>query len=554
MWDSAWKIEKRNGIFPNNYDAARLPGAFLTSAICLALLFLCPHLLPVSEGQGSAWAEHPQLSLTVEQKIDLLTPENASPSILEALQGLRKTIPQAESDPTRPVYHFRPLAQWMSDPCATIYHKGYYHLFHQFAPNGDHITPELRMCWGHARSKDLVHWEYLPLALWASRDVGERRCNSGSITINGDGQPMIFYTSCPIKHKSARQQWAATGSHDLLRWKKVPDNPLLTVETHGGPRFGNGWSDPFVFQVAGRNFMIIGAEVGHVVALPIYEALDSQMVRWEYRGYLLESTKQKMSEYECPNFFKLGDKWVLLWSPGSQVKYMVGSFDLENLRFHPEKEGIVDHSYGPRFPHFLTRGLYATNVLFDETGRPAIFAWASGFKQGRGWNGCLTLPRTMTLGADGRPRQSPVAELKKLRSEHFRMDDVNVNSDGHLVEGVGGDTLEIVAQLELGSAESAGINLRRSDDGTRAVTIRYDGQDLNVAGTSFGFQLAEDEPTLKLHVFLDKSLMEVFVNDGRECVTRVIYPEEGDLGIELFASGGSARLRSLDVWKMRGIW
>jgi hypothetical protein len=119
--------------------------------------------------------------------------------------------------------------------------------------------------------------------------------------------------------------------------------------------------------------MIIGAEMGHAVALPIYEARDSQMsrwqmaswqmARWEYKGFFHQSTKKQMAEFECPNFFKLDGKWVLLYSPGSQGKYMVGSFDLENLRFQPENEGILDHSYGPRFPNFLTRGLYPTNVL-----------------------------------------------------------------------------------------------------------------------------------------------------------------------------------------------
>ena len=193
-------------------------------------------------------------------------------------------------------------------------------------------------------------------------------------------------------------------------------------------------------------------------------------------------------------------------------------------------------------------------MLVDGTGRPVIFGWASGFKQGRGWNGCLALPRTMTLAADGQPRQSPVAELKALRSEHFRIADLDLNGGSHVVEGAGGDTLEILAELELGNSESVGIHLRRSDDGQRAVTIRYDGQNLDVDGTTFPFQLAEDEKTLKLHVFLDKSLMEVFINDGRETVTRAIYPEEQDLGIELFGSAGSARLRALDVWQMRGVW
>jgi len=96
--------------------------------------------------------------------------------------------------------------------------------------------------------------------------------------------------------------------------------------------------------------------------------------------------------------------------------------------------------------------------------------------------------------------------------------------------------------------------VRRSDDGKNAVVINCDGQEINAAKVKIPFVLAEDKKTLTLHIFLDKSVMEVFVNDGREAVSKVIYPGEKDLGLELFAEGGTAVVKSLDVWEMKSIW
>ncbi|GAF91469.1 unnamed protein product, partial [marine sediment metagenome] len=103
-------------------------------------------------------------------------------------------------------------------------------------------------------------------------------------------------------------------------------------------------------------------------------------------------------------------------------------------------------------------------------------------------------------------------------------------------------------------AQAFGLKVRRSDDGSRAVTFRCDGKVLDVAGTKVPLKLDKDQGILTLHVFLDKSLMEVFVNGGRESVTRVIHPGQEDLGIEVFAEGGTAEVRAIDVWEMKAIW
>lgn len=214
----------------------------------------------------------------------------------------------------------------------------------------------------------------------------------------------------------------------------------------------------------------------------------------------------------------------------------------------------------------MARGFYATNILFDSKGRCILFGWVSGFKneygqfyggagqaEGRGWNGCLGLPRILTLGPDGRPRQTPVPELQKLREKHVRVEALKLNRSDYLLDDVS-DTLEILANFEPGDTKTFGLKVRRSGDGKSAITIRYDGEILNVAGTKVPLKPGSEQKILTLHIFLDKSVMEVFINDGRECVTRVIYPGKNDLGIELFCEGGTTTVKSLNIWSIKPIW
>ncbi len=242
--------------------------------------------------------------------------------IERGIRGVEVMIPQAEKDPTRPVYHFRPPARWMNDPCGTIYHKGYYHLFYRLGAHSDRFTVETQLYWGHARSRDLVHWEHLTIALWDSWELHERRCGSGCVVINGKGEPMIFYTHCPADF-GPKQQWAALGDEDMIRWEKHPANPMITVESWASPALiedMNKWANAFVFRAQGRTFMVVGANLKKQVTLPIWEAQDDELVRWNYRRILLQAPKTKLEDMECPNFFPLGDKWVLLCSPGGMVR------------------------------------------------------------------------------------------------------------------------------------------------------------------------------------------------------------------------------------------
>ena len=473
--------------------------------------------------------------------------ESDDPWREKAVATVQGAIPQAGKDPTRPVYHFRPPAQWMNDICGAIYYKGYYHVFYQYNPfSGDRWGDDYTL-WAHARSKDLVYWEDLPWSFLPLKDRGEQRCNSGCITLDGNGRPMILYTYVPTDGRLPRQQWGVIPlDDDLIKWDRIKNQPLMAVGVNGVPADTNrGWSDPFVFRSAGRTFVTFKSCAGLVC-----EAQDKELTKWTYVG------KMEGVDGECPNFFPLDDKWVLIRST-RPVSYLLGDFDAQTVSFTKSGEpGVLDYGFGDNPPEdrSWTRGLYGTNAFADKARRRILLGWICGFKPKRGWNGCMSLPRVLTLDKHNNLIQAPAPELQKLRGEHDRIRELTLNSESKRLDHVKGDTLEIVAEFAAGDANAFGLKLRQSDDGKNAIIIRYAGGQLNVAGTEVPLKLDDHSTTFKLHLFLDKSVLEVFVGGGVTSVTRVEYPGENDLGASAFAENGSATLKSLDAWQIKPIW
>ena len=472
-------------------------------------------------------------------KIDVAV---TSPAISRAMFHMKAATPRADADPTRPIYHFHPPAQWMGNPTAAILCEGWHHLFYQFNPYGDSWNS---IHWGHARSRDLVQWEHMPIALYPSEDRGEEHCVSGCAAIAADNKPMIFYTSVR-KGKAPKdyaEQWAAIGESQFMVWKKYAGNPLLHPDSNGGLTIKQ-WHDPFVFRNSERTFMLTGGKLdgkdgGHASVL-IYEADNKELTRWMYKGILFRHPRQEVESIEDPNFFQIGDKHVLLVSPRGPVEYYVGKFDINTLTFTSETHGLVDCS----------ENYYATTVLHDEAKRDIILGWVRGFKPNRGWNGCVSLPRVLSLGADGSLRQEPLPELRRLRSNYVKIQPFMLNRCPQIMQDVKGDTLEMIIEIQPGDARACGVRLRRSAEGISAITIRFHDNVLDVSGAAAPLHLKDNGGKLALHIFLDKSVMEVFAN-GRACGTRVIYPATNDLGVEVFAEGGEITVNSIDAWTMR---
>jgi beta-fructofuranosidase len=461
-------------------------------------------------------------------------------AIRKAHEAIKQEASVAQADPTRPVYHFVPEARWMNDPNGCFFAGGWFHVFYQLNPYGNEWG---HMHWGHARSRDNVTWERLPVAVWPSTEKGEHHCYSGSVVRDGEGNWQLWYTSVTGRGEDFKNPAKFNGQvmlkpldSDFIRWGKATDDPVKAPNLPNGID-GYGWNnylrDPTFFKAHGRTFMLLGitgsAEVGGDVA-PIYEAKDSTLTAWTYRG--------RMTDYawDCPQMIPFGSKWMYVMTRDPAPQWFLGTFDPETARFTKETGGRLDGSAEFKTISFAT----------DDRGRHIVYAWIHPTKQAKGWNNCFALPRVLTLGDDGQPVQAPVPELAKLRGEHVGVKDLT----GSKVLDIKGDTLEIKAVFSNVDKGSCGLKVRRADDGSRALEIRVTPGGVDVFGTHLEARPEGEQKAISVHVFLDKSIIEVFVNGGRQTVARVMYPPAEDLGVEAFSAGSAA----VDVWRMKSIW
>lgn len=467
-------------------------------------------------------------------------------ALAEASAAVEAAIEKARKDPSRPVYHYRPPAQWMNDPNGTIYHDGWYHLFYQLNPYGDSWG---FMHWGHARSRDMIHWEHLPIALAPSGELGEKHCYSGCATLDSNGTPLLFYTSIGERDP---EQWAAVGDADMITWRKHPSNPVLTTRAHGDLDVSQ-WRDPFVFRHDERTFMLVGGKLssrnGGEAACLIYESEDPGLLSWTYRGVFYRHPNRDYPHFECPSLCRIDDSWVLFAAfQLDTVEYAVGDIDWQAFSFQPRTHGTVD--CGGKDDN----AFYATNLLMPPDGRVVLFGWVKGFKEHMGWSGCQSLPRELSLDGDGALVQTPAKEVESLRCMHAELGTFTVENSVRVLDNIGGDCMELMLRADVSAAEGFVLELRRSPDGRSSAPIRYKNGVLDVYGMSLAIPRTVETGTLELRVFLDKSVMEVFVNGGRACCTRIVYKREYDRHIACAAEGGRVVIESMDFWQMQPVF
>jgi sucrose-6-phosphate hydrolase SacC (GH32 family) len=473
----------------------------------------------------------------VTLQVDKLPEDSAALIAVEpanAIRGGEKLYQEA----LRGQFHFSPRRGWNNDPNGLVYFNGEYHLFFQHNPYGWGWG---NMHWGHAVSKDLVHWEELGDALRPD-PLGPMFSGSAVVDVNNtsgfgrDGKPplVLLYTAAG---NPATQCLAY--SLDGRTFTKYEKNPVVNQITPGN-------RDPKVlWHAASKKWVMVlyvGTNKGHTVHF-----LTSPNLKEWTPASVTEAGGKGGYLYECPDFFELpvdGDaknrRWVLM---GANTEYAVGTFD--GAKFTPEYAKIAGHR---------GRGFYAPQTFSDipaTDGRRVQIGWFQTETRGMPFNQSMTVPLELKLTAtQGGPRLTwtPVKELEVLRTKTHTIGPVALKADSpNPLTRVTAELVELRAEFE------------PSTEGTltfvvRGATISYDAksQELGVNGHRAPAPLRGGKQ--RLTIFCDRTGLEVFAADGLTYVPMPFAPRAEDRSLAVGVAGGSARLTSLQVHELCSAW
>ena len=421
----------------------------------------------------------------------------------------------------------------MNDPNAPVYWNGEYHMYYQYNPKAPYWDT---MHWGHAVSRDLVHWKHLPIAMAPTPGGPDKDgCFTGCMVIH-EGKPTAIYTGV-----KPEVQCLATATEDMMTFKKFPGNPVIAKPPMDSP----GFRDPQVWREGERWMMALGAGFrGKGGTVLLYSSPD--LVTWKFLHPLhqgaIDTTRNRKDSvdsgemWECPDFFPVGDKHLLYVSTQGKVLYWLGTY--RDLAFTPEKSGVL--VYGP---------YYAPKSCEGAGGKRLIWGWLREQRSREaqikaGWSGVMSLPAVPSLSQSGDLQLDPAKELSMQRRGEYRIEKAfTVKNDELPLKGIDPGCCEIGVRAE--PAADATFGIRR---GAQAL-LSYRNGTLTVGSDSAPLPLPAGG-SLDVRIFVDGSVIEVFANRRVAMVAR-LYGLSG--GLSLFSEGGATRASTLDVWELKPI-
>jgi beta-fructofuranosidase len=482
------------------------------------------------------------------------------------------------SDPHRPLYHFVNPKHHLNDPNGLCYWNGQWHLFFQAYPPEDR-----RQHWGHAVSDDLVHWRDLPYAIYPNP---ERACFSGSTYVEKDRVIAMYHGT------TVGNMVAVSSDPLLLNWEKVTGKAVIPLNPDESVRPYRTF-DPCIWKKGNMYYSLSGGTLPdgpggrRVRANFLWKSKD--LAKWEYMHPFVENDRYSRvgDDGACPYFWPIGDdKHILLhYSHTSGGKFLIGDYDKRRDKFVVTNGG--NFNFGPSAPC----GVHAPSAYPDGKGGViAIFNMNPG-KPTKDWTQIMTLPRRLTLGPEGSFDPlliEPAGDIESLRYGHKHVAGVELPANKEVVlKNIKGNAMEIVAEIDVKNSPMIELNVLRSPNAEEVTKIRFykdraykhreygrtdpkakkissfitiDSAYSSIASDvrSRAPEMAEvfidkNEP-LQLRVFIDRSVVEVFVN-GRQCVAQRVYPDRKDsVGVSLRSQGSGALLKSLDAWQMKSIY
>lgn len=464
------------------------------------------------------------------------------------------------TDPYQPEIHLTPQKGWMNDPNGFIYFKGKYHIFYQYYPEDIVWGP---MHWGHAVSKDLIHWEYLPIALYPDHTYDRDGCFSGS-AIEKDGKLFLIYTGHVIENKQKNitaQTQCLAWSEDGISFQKYDGNPVIPNQRYIEDMSVNDFRDPKIISQGDRYLCLVGSRsakgLGQIL---VFESTD--LIHWKYSSVLAGGDDRFGNMWECPDMFRVEENDVLIFSPGtmepqgerfnnvSSSVWMTGDNDNKTNTFQMERYGEIDHGFD----------FYAPQTIEDPSGRRIMMAWLNVWSEKRpeqelhlNWAGTLAIPRELWI-ENGMLMQRPVRELFKYTQtvwkEHENLQITKYEKKMSLKQGEKGavcfsgkirimqDT-EIRIEIYPQQQEHALLTCKRKEACLRRINTfaEVDGErktELKLKNEEFEFLIVADH-----------SAVEIFMDNGRRVMSVRLYSmdETGEITISI---EGNAKVRNLE--------
>ncbi|WP_210487755.1 GH32 C-terminal domain-containing protein [Rufibacter aurantiacus] len=477
-----------------------------------------------------------------------------------------------DQDLQRPIFHALPPANWTNEPHGLVKHNGQYHLFYQRTPNGPFKT---QMHWGHMVSPDLVNWTNVKDALWPTLESSStagydmKGIWSGDVIMH-QNKAYAFYTN--VNHSGSYNPGIALATSS--------DPNLETWEKHGpviGKENVNDFRDPFIWQEGNTWHMIIGAALNSGGGLAYYTSPD--LLNWTFNPTFASIPYSQMdigsAIWEMPVFASLGNgKHVLVVNPigGSIGKYGPSKYTRavywtgvwQNGRFTPDyaQPKMLDLIHGHLSPTIETdyqNNLVGIGIVDERRSSEAQLA--------AGWAHLFSLPRTWYLLPDGKTLgQKPLASLANIRqaATYKKYSDLSVTATTPMPD-LAGKSKELVAYVDTTATGTRyGFNLRLSPAWDEVTTLYYDTQQqkvfLDKMKSSKSVQ-AEEKVVLsgsydvkafgkphKFQIFMDHSVVDVFINDAAAFSFRIYPTQASSEGVELYSQGGTTKFTSVEGW------
>ena len=467
-----------------------------------------------------------------------------NPTALERVRDYEREQAVRLPADERPLFHLTPLIGWMNDPNGFCYYKGQYHLFYQYHPFSLQWGP---MHWGHAVSQDLLHWTYMNCALAPDTAADAGGCFSGSAVPMPDGRLMLCYTGVQPAGTFRREtpaQCVAFG--DGQDFEKSLLNPVIRHAhlPEGYSEFD--FRDPKAWLAPDGTYRLVAANRHEEKQGTILYFSSPDGVDWKFLGEIDASCSEYGRMWECPDFFELDGKQILIVSPqemhareefhaGYGTVAILGSFDEKECRFERESIQPVDHG--------LT--FYAPQTTLAPDGRRIMIGWMDNWEtckeapRRHPWYAQMSVPRELFV-RDGRLMQRPVREIEHMWKDSVVHEHVLVREETEL-DGVRGRMLDMTVTLDARNSDCRRFTLHVAKDPVHYIQIRCDlargelvfdrshgGSHRDIAHTRHVRAEVRDG-RLTLRLLLDKESVELFINDGERVVTSLIpTPLEAD--------------------------